>query len=1120
MSSPRLRSADLRTACLVALAAGVLALPFLAGISMLDEGTLVHIADRIASGEVLYRDVATGVMPAAYYLQALLFFVFGRSLLVGRLFMILLFALASAGVFLTARSVTSRAVALSTALSFSALSVSHWRFPSYASEAIFLVFLTLAAARFFLTTRRRKWLFLTGLGLGITILFKQNYGAFVSLGVAVGLVAGAPDARRGLRDVATAAVVAALPIAVTAALFASAGAAADFWYFTVRVPLQIPFTIFARPWPPLWGEPDARLLRDIVYYLPFEELALELNEWLWRHRWLPVAIVRVTYSLPLLFLLAAVFAWLREASRRRKATEFSGGTRDLAAGALYLGTSIFLLLGVFPRVDTHHLMLALAPCFLLAAWLAGPEPRPLVRRGALAAAGFLFTLSLVSQAAVIADTYPEERRDAFLDLPRARVWAERWQVAEIRRQIEQVEKRVPAGEPIFVAPAVPMYYFLADRPNPSRYPLILPGALDEEEVVRTLQNAPVRYALISDTAFENYPFPYVAPRVWDYLIRHFRPADGAGWEVAPHEPYLYSRGSRRKRDPIELLTLEPSENAVERPDGAVWSVSTDYAGWNEVLSLVQPPLSPAIFQAVAVDDWHDDNPDLVQWQSTYLEPGLVVRAPGGWRKVLVSWEIPFEKGYGFEFACAILPWAWSGWVEGQGALVEVWVSSSPEITPPRRVWRRWLNPRRVPEDRRWHRAAVDLSSFVETRKAVVTLVVGSAPTFLATDAAVAWSDLRLIVPAKASTAFDSRRAEARNILLGEGTARAMLYFPEEDLPVFREAVSQYPDLANAHAALSEVATSLGDYELALAASEDAVRLDPEQHHYWMRLGQELQRAGRLAEAIKAMRVALEKAPGNSNYHAALASALLGEASGLEKARSAALEAIRLDAGNAWAFALLASVERKKGDHEAAARAAERSVALEPTSAWPYLALAESLQAMGRTSEALPILERAASLDMLDRDPAARSVLARNLLACGRPERAREEALAATEQDPRSAESWTVLAQVESTLERWEPAVRAWREAAALDPDNSSLLVHLGRALVKSGRGEEALDALLAARTLAEGDASRLREVAIVLDELGRPDESLPTWRSLRRLAPEGELKEEARRRLGFTPRPE
>jgi hypothetical protein len=206
MSSPVLRSADRRTACLVALASGILALPFLASISMLDEGALVHIADRIASGEVLYRDVATGVMPAAYYLHALLFLV-RLPALVGRLFMILLFAW-HRRVFSYGLARHQPPVALSAAVSFSALSVSHWRFPSYAPQAIFLVFLTLASARAFMETRLQKWLLLTGLGLGFTILFKQNYGTFLSLGVAVGLLAGAADVRRGFRDVATAAIVA------------------------------------------------------------------------------------------------------------------------------------------------------------------------------------------------------------------------------------------------------------------------------------------------------------------------------------------------------------------------------------------------------------------------------------------------------------------------------------------------------------------------------------------------------------------------------------------------------------------------------------------------------------------------------------------------------------------------------------------------------------------------------------------------------------------------------------------------------------------------------------------------------------------------------------------------
>jgi tetratricopeptide (TPR) repeat protein len=1109
-----LSSGDKRAALLVAVLGGVLALPFLASVSMLDEGALVHIADRIAEGEVLYRDVATGVMPGTFYVHALLFLVFGRTLLVGRLLAMLLFALASACVFLIARSVTSRGVALAAAMSFSALSVNYWRLPGYSAQAICLVLLTLAAARAFLDTREKKWLFLTGLGLGLTILFKQNYGAFASVGVAIGLVASARNLRQAFGNVAVAALTASVPVAVVAGLFAMAGAGAEFWRFTLGVPLQIPSTVFTRPWPPLWGEPDPRILRDIVYFLPFEELAVELRDWLLAHESLSLGLVRVTYHLPQLLLVVAVIVWLRERARLR--TKADAGARDLQAGALYLGTSGLLLLGVFPRVDAHHLFMAMAPCFVLASWLAGREPRRFVRRGAGLIAGALLAFSVASQIAAIADRYPEQVRDAFLALPRAGVWVERWQAVEIRRQVEEIQARVPEGEPIFVAPAAPLYYFLADRPNPSRYPLILPGALDEEEVVRTLSETSVPHALIADIAFESFPFQYVAPRVWDYLIRNYKPAEGAEWDVAPFAPYLYSRGARTPLPTIDMIRLASSSEGGDGSGGeggSIVSTATDYGRWTEVRNLVPPPMSPApIFQTVAVDAWRNRDRDRVTWQSTYLDPSLVVAAPGGWRKILVSWEVPAEPGLSFEFACAVTPWAWAGWTEGQGSIVEVWVSSSPDTTPPRRVWWRWLNPRIVPEDRRWHRAAVDLASFVGTERAIVTLVVGSAPTFLAPDAIVAWSGLRLIAPAgRSPVLLGALRHEPRILRVAEGSARAMLRFKEEDIPVFERAAALYPDLGSAHAALAEVASSLGHHELALGASREAARVDPEFDYYWMRLGQELQHAGRWAEAVDAMGVALEMEPNVANYHAALASVLSSRPEGRERAIASSTEALRLDPMNAWAWSLLAVLERQGGNLEASARAAEKSVALEPNNAWPRLTLAETLQAMGRTPEALQALERAALLDM---DAGARSALARNLLACGRGPWAREEALAATASDPRSSGSWTVLAQVESSLGEWEAAVRAWRQVVTLEPGNSSALVHLARALARSSRAGEALETLAAADAAAGDDPSRLREVAVVLDEVGRPDEASAVWRRVLSLAPEGESKDEARRRLG------
>ena len=49
-----------------------------------DEGQLVAIADRLRHGDVLYRDVYTGIFPGIYYLTALLLDVFDEDVVVTR----------------------------------------------------------------------------------------------------------------------------------------------------------------------------------------------------------------------------------------------------------------------------------------------------------------------------------------------------------------------------------------------------------------------------------------------------------------------------------------------------------------------------------------------------------------------------------------------------------------------------------------------------------------------------------------------------------------------------------------------------------------------------------------------------------------------------------------------------------------------------------------------------------------------------------------------------------------------------------------------------------------------------------------------------------------------------
>ena len=50
----------------------------------MDEGHLVATAQRLLDGDLLYRDIQTGIFPGVYYLAALLFEMFGMDVLVTR----------------------------------------------------------------------------------------------------------------------------------------------------------------------------------------------------------------------------------------------------------------------------------------------------------------------------------------------------------------------------------------------------------------------------------------------------------------------------------------------------------------------------------------------------------------------------------------------------------------------------------------------------------------------------------------------------------------------------------------------------------------------------------------------------------------------------------------------------------------------------------------------------------------------------------------------------------------------------------------------------------------------------------------------------------------------------
>jgi hypothetical protein len=188
---------------------------------------------------------------------------------------------------------------------------------------------------------------------------------------------------------------------------------------------------------------------------------------------------------------------------------------------LLSGTALFLT--QYPRMDTLHL-----------AWSA---PLLLVV-GAVVLDRLRLRWAIVVLVGLAALSMPivTSRLDV-MRMPRAPVADVEAAVAtaqELNGVIADIQSRTQPGEPIFVYPTSPLLYVLADRPNPTRFDHLNPGAASPpqiDQVIADLDHAHLKLVVISDFWQANWgpPGPNAVLETW--LNEHF------SREVARHGAY-------------------------------------------------------------------------------------------------------------------------------------------------------------------------------------------------------------------------------------------------------------------------------------------------------------------------------------------------------------------------------------------------------------------------------------------------------------------------------------------------------------------------------------------------------------------------------------------------------
>jgi hypothetical protein len=449
------------------------------GINPHDEGLMLQAGERIADGQLPYRDFYANYGPGQYFLIGGLDWLFGPSLLTWRILRVALDAGVALLVYLLVRRDAPEPLALAAWLA-AAAAMAYPSIPHPNPTA-----LALALGGLLLADRRPA---AAGALAGLAVVFRLDVGLAALAGVA--LLAG----RRGVWRVALAGA------AVACALMAPVVIAApgDFWDQTIGFALDEQ-ELQRLPLPGAWEggfEPN----KILQHYFPY-------------------------------VLLGGTALWLAVAIRGRVPARLWAPAPLAAAGVLYL----------LARADLFHLVPLAAVLPVLLATAAARERAGGRTASAVALVLVLALIALQGlDRKRIQLLDPPPLATIHVDVADG-VEAPPAEAQALTELSRYVRARVPPGEPIFVANprfdlvrvGNPLVYVLVGRPNPTRYDVMQPGVVTtapvQREIVRDLERSRPELVIrwlspVADQPEDNGAGRSSGVRILDrYLARAYAP---------------------------------------------------------------------------------------------------------------------------------------------------------------------------------------------------------------------------------------------------------------------------------------------------------------------------------------------------------------------------------------------------------------------------------------------------------------------------------------------------------------------------------------------------------------------------------------------------------------------
>jgi hypothetical protein len=491
----------------------------LRGIQPNDEGLMLQAAARIASGEVPYRDFWWYYPPGQPYLLAGLWKLSGPSLLDWRILRVIANAVVAVLAWRLAANRSTGPIALLVWLA----ALLAMAYPS--GPHPFPIAIALALGALLLFERHPAW---AGVLVGACAAWRIEFAGYLGLGILLALAISTDPAARGraIPRLVGASVLTALVLYLPVVAQAGIG---NSWELLVRYPLTDFSDYQTLPFPIAYEGP----LNTSSVGGFLSDSAENLLAW-----WLPLVAV-AGFAGAAVALLASF----------RRATDWP----VIATLVFSVGMAHYL----FVRPDIFHTAPLVVTGSVLAAWALaswrGREAGPPARTVVIGAGALLAGISLA-----YATVEGLDRQWLLLRAPQAKLEApaadgvtgEPGLTRSLSSAVAEARRLAAPGEPIYVmgrraditTAGAPLFYVLAERPNPTSYDIAAPGVVTslpvQEEVIDDLRSSQPPVIVRWDSPLTAAPEPNRAGRssgvrVLDEYVRSaYRQAERFGnWVI-------------------------------------------------------------------------------------------------------------------------------------------------------------------------------------------------------------------------------------------------------------------------------------------------------------------------------------------------------------------------------------------------------------------------------------------------------------------------------------------------------------------------------------------------------------------------------------------------------------